>query len=126
MENPWVTKGRRKGHNPRGRGRSSPGSSRSSYGSLSSNTPILQRGGMSLYNSSSRMQEKASSIHLEDISESDLLYAQLQEFLTQKQGDTFTSVAKEDVDDIKIYEKLKKGEMIFLLKNYDVQRREEP
>ncbi|KAG5616160.1 hypothetical protein H5410_015984 [Solanum commersonii] len=42
---------------------------------------------MSLYNLNSRAQEKASSsIHLEDIPESDPLYAKLQEFLTQKQG----------------------------------------
>ncbi|KAG5570672.1 hypothetical protein H5410_060438 [Solanum commersonii] len=50
MENPWVTKGRGRGNNSRGRGRSSPSSSRSSYGSSSSNTPIIQKGGMSLYN----------------------------------------------------------------------------
>ncbi|KAG5610179.1 hypothetical protein H5410_021460 [Solanum commersonii] len=67
-----------------GRGRSSP---RSSYESSSSSTPIIQKGGMSLYNLNSRAQEKASSsIHLEDIPESDPLYAKLQEFLTQKQG----------------------------------------
>uniref|UniRef100_M1DTM4 Zinc knuckle family protein n=1 Tax=Solanum tuberosum TaxID=4113 RepID=M1DTM4_SOLTU len=61
---------------------------------------------MSLYNLNSREQEKASSsIYLEDIPESDPLYAKLQEFLTQKQGDTFASIAKEEVDDIKIYEK---------------------
>ncbi|KAG5630272.1 hypothetical protein H5410_001989 [Solanum commersonii] len=57
---------------------------------------------MSLYNINSRAQEKASSsIHLEDIPESDPLYAKPHEFLTQKQGDTFSSIAKEDVDDIK-------------------------
>ncbi|KAG5620261.1 hypothetical protein H5410_005479 [Solanum commersonii] len=119
MENPWVTKGRGKGNIHRGRGRSSLSSSRSSYGSSSSNTPIIQKGGMT--------QEKVfSSIHLEDISESDPLYAQLQEFITQKQSDTFASIAKEDVDDIKTYEKVEKREMIFLLENSDIQRREEP
>ncbi|KAG5587017.1 hypothetical protein H5410_047451 [Solanum commersonii] len=49
----------------------------------------------------------SSSIHLEDISESDPLYAKLHEFLTQKQGDYFASIAKEEVDDIKTYEKRK-------------------
>ncbi|KAG5609454.1 hypothetical protein H5410_020735 [Solanum commersonii] len=88
-------------------GRSSPSSLRSSYGSSSSSTPIIQKGGMSLYNLNSRAQEKvSSSIHLEDIPESDPLYAKLQEFLTQKQGDSFASIAKEEVDDIKTYEKI--------------------
>ncbi|WMV56267.1 hypothetical protein MTR67_049652 [Solanum verrucosum] len=54
-----------------------------------------------------RAQERASSsIHLEDIPESDPLYAKLQEFITQKQGDSFASIAKEEVDDIKTYEKV--------------------
>uniref|UniRef100_M1DIW2 Uncharacterized protein n=1 Tax=Solanum tuberosum TaxID=4113 RepID=M1DIW2_SOLTU len=82
---------------------------------------------MSLYNLNSRAQEKASSsIHLEDIPESDPLYAKLQEFLTQKQGDTFASIAKEEVDDIKTYEKVEKREISFLLENSDIQRKEEP
>ncbi|WMV50741.1 hypothetical protein MTR67_044126 [Solanum verrucosum] len=82
---------------------------------------------MSLYNLNSRAQEKASSsIHQEDIPESDPLYAKLQEFLTQKQGDSFASIAKEEVDDIKTYEKVEKREMIFLLENSDIQRKEEP
>ncbi|WMV40581.1 hypothetical protein MTR67_033966 [Solanum verrucosum] len=77
---------------------------------------------MSLYNLNSRAQEKASSsIHLEDIPERDPLYAKLQEFLTQKQGDSFASIAKEEVDDIKTYEKVEKREMIFLLENSDIQ-----
>ncbi|KAG5585086.1 hypothetical protein H5410_045520 [Solanum commersonii] len=42
MEPPWITNGRGKGNNPRGRGRYSPSSSRSLYGS-SSNTPIIQK-----------------------------------------------------------------------------------
>ncbi|KAG5590799.1 hypothetical protein H5410_041313 [Solanum commersonii] len=97
---------RGKGSYTRGRGRSSPSSSRSSYGSSSSSTPILQKGGMSLYNLNSRVQEKAlPPIHLEDIPVSDPLYCKLQEFLTQKQGDSFASISKEEVDDIKIYEK---------------------
>ncbi|WMV18784.1 hypothetical protein MTR67_012169 [Solanum verrucosum] len=127
MDPPWITKARGKGIYIRGRGRSSPSSSRSSYGSSSSSTSIIQIGGMSLYNLNSRAQEKASSsIHLEDIPESDPLYAKLQEFLTQKQGDSFSSIAKEEVDDIKTYEKVEKREMIFLLENSDIQRREEP
>ncbi|WMV19902.1 hypothetical protein MTR67_013287 [Solanum verrucosum] len=127
MDPPWITKARGKDSYTRGRGRSSPSSSRSSYGSSSSSTPIIQKGGMSLYNLNSRAQEKASSsIHLEDIPESDPLYAKLQEFLTQKQGDSFASIAKEEVDDIKTYEKVEKKEMIFLLENSDIQRKEEP
>ncbi|KAG5585805.1 hypothetical protein H5410_046239, partial [Solanum commersonii] len=103
---PWITKARGKGSYTRGRGRSSPSSSRLSYESSSSRTPIIQKGGMSLYNLNSRAQEKASSsIHLEDIPESDLLYVKLQEFITQKQGDSFATIAKEEVDDIKTYEK---------------------
>ncbi|KAG5596140.1 hypothetical protein H5410_037372 [Solanum commersonii] len=101
----------------RGRGRSSPSSSRSSYGSSSSSTPIIQKGGM---------KKSSSSIHLEDIPESDPLYVKLQEFITQKQGDSFASIAKKEVDDIKTYEKVEKREMIFLLENSDIQRREEP
>ncbi|WMV31030.1 hypothetical protein MTR67_024415 [Solanum verrucosum] len=82
---------------------------------------------MSLYILNSRAQEKASSsIHLEDIPESDPLYTKLQEFLTQKQGDSFASIAKEEVDDIKTYEKVEKREMIFFLENSDIQRREKP
>ncbi|KAG5580006.1 hypothetical protein H5410_050633 [Solanum commersonii] len=106
MDPPWITKAIGKGSYTRGRGRSSPSSSRSSYGSSSSSTPIIQKGGMCLYNLNSRAQEKSSSsIHLEDIPESDLLYAKLQEFLTQKQGDSFALITKEEVDDIKTYEK---------------------
>ncbi|WMV58645.1 hypothetical protein MTR67_052030 [Solanum verrucosum] len=74
---------------------------------------------MSLYNLNSRAQEKASSsVHLEDIPESDPLYAKLQEFLTQKQGDSFASIAKEEVYDIKTYEKVEKREMIGELPTY--------
>ncbi|KAG5605211.1 hypothetical protein H5410_026703 [Solanum commersonii] len=122
MEHPWITKGR-------GRGRSSSVTSRSSYGSSSSSsTPIIQRGGMSLVKLNSKIQEKtSSSIHLEDIPESDPLYAKLQEFITQKQSNTFASIAREDtIDDMKTYEKVEKKEMIFLLENSDIQRREEP
>ncbi|KAG5591282.1 hypothetical protein H5410_041796 [Solanum commersonii] len=88
MDRPWITKARGKDNHTRGRGRSSPSSSRSSYGSSSSSTPIIQKGGM-------------------NIPESDPLYAKLQEFLTQKQGDSFASIAKEEIDDIKTYEKRK-------------------
>ncbi|KAG5600169.1 hypothetical protein H5410_031539 [Solanum commersonii] len=106
MDPSWITKARGKGTYTHERGISSPSSSRSSYGSSSSSTPIIQKGGMSLYNLNSRAQENDSSlIHLEDIPESDPLYAKLQEFLTQKQGDSFASIAKEEVDDIKTYEK---------------------
>ncbi|KAG5622161.1 hypothetical protein H5410_007379 [Solanum commersonii] len=66
---------------------------------------------MSLYNLNSKAQEKtSSSIHLEDIPESD----------------SFASIAKEEVDDIKTNEKVEKREMIFLLEYFDIQRKEEP
>ncbi|XP_049414665.1 uncharacterized protein LOC125877408 [Solanum stenotomum] len=101
MDPPWITKARGKGSYTRGRGRSSPSSPRSSYESSSSSTPIIQKGGMSLYNLNSRAQERASSsIHLEDIPESDPLYTKLQEFITQKQGDSFASIAKEEFNAI--------------------------
>lgn len=125
-KNPWITKGQGRGNNQRGRGRSSPSSSRSSYGS-SSNTPMIQKGGMSLYNLNSRAQEKASSsVHLEDIPENNPLYAQLQAYLSQKQSNTFAEISKEEVEDIKTYEKVEKREIIFLLENVDIHRNEEP
>ncbi|KAG5629167.1 hypothetical protein H5410_000884 [Solanum commersonii] len=119
-----TNKERRKSSYTRGRGRSSPSSSRSSYGSSSSSTPIIQKGGISLYNLNSRAQGKASSsIHLEDILESDPLYAKLQEFLIQKQGDSFASIAKEEVDDIKTYEKrYLVNELYFLGESYKTQK----
>ncbi|KAG5570679.1 hypothetical protein H5410_060445 [Solanum commersonii] len=104
MEPPWVTKGRGKGNNPRGRGRYSTSSRRSSYGS-SSNTPIIQKGGMSLFNLNSKDQEASSLVHLKDIPKNDPLYAQLQAYLSQRQSNTFSSIAKDNVDDIKSYEK---------------------
>jgi len=64
------------------------------------------------------------SIHLEDIPEDSPLYRHLQTYLAaQKQSDTFASIAKEDTDDIKSYEKLLKKEMIFLLENSEIQRK---
>ncbi|KAK4709724.1 hypothetical protein R3W88_004237 [Solanum pinnatisectum] len=124
MDPPWVTKVRGKGGYTRGRGRSSSVSSGSSYGSSSSNPPIIQRGGMSLVNLKSS-QKEASSIHLEDIPENNPLYAQLQEYLSQKKGDTFACIAKDNIDDIKSYEKVEKKEMIFLLENSEIRRKEE-
>ncbi|KAG5579683.1 hypothetical protein H5410_050310 [Solanum commersonii] len=126
MDSPWVTKGRSKEHIPRRRGRSFPGpSSESSYRS-SSNSPILQRGGMSLINSKVSQKATSSSVHLEDILEGSLLYAELQAYLSQKQSDTFASIAKDDIDDIRSYERAAKKEMIFLLENSEIQRKEEP
>ncbi|WMV30495.1 hypothetical protein MTR67_023880 [Solanum verrucosum] len=110
MDPPWVTKGRGKGNNSRGRGRSSPGSSASgsSYGSLS-NLPFIQRGGMSLVKLriSQKEASSSSSIHLEDIPEDNPLYAELRAYLSQKGiGDTFASIARDDINDIKSYEKI--------------------
>ncbi|KAG5590212.1 hypothetical protein H5410_040726 [Solanum commersonii] len=128
MDPPWVTKGRGRGNNTRGRGRSSPGLSysRLHYGSAS-NSSIIQRGRISLINSKISQSEGSSSlVHLEDIPESSRLYSQLHAYLSQKQSDTFASIAKEDIDDIKSYEKLPKKEMIFLLENSEIHRTEEP
>ncbi|WMV08275.1 hypothetical protein MTR67_001660 [Solanum verrucosum] len=122
MDPPWLTKARGRGSYTRERGRSYSKLFGSSYGS-SSSSPIIQRGGMSLVKLT---KEAASWIQLDDIPENNQLYAQLQEYLSQKQSDTFASVAKEEGDDIKSYEKVSKKEMIFLLENSDIQRKEEP
>ncbi|KAG5610767.1 hypothetical protein H5410_022048 [Solanum commersonii] len=126
MEPPWLTKGRGRGNNPRGRERSFSGSSSGSSYESSSNSPILQRYGMSLMNAKVTQSAASSSIHLDDIPENSSLYAQLQAYLSEKQSDTFASIAKEDVDDIKSFEKVSKKEMIFLLENSEIQRKEEP
>ncbi|KAG5580588.1 hypothetical protein H5410_051215 [Solanum commersonii] len=126
MDPPWVTKARGRGSYTRGRGRSSSSkTSGSSYGS-SSSSPIIQKGGISLVKLASSSNEVTSSIHLDDIPENNLLYAQLRAYLSQKQSDTFASVAKEEVDDIKSYERVVKKEMIFLIENSEIQRKEEP
>ncbi|KAG5619541.1 hypothetical protein H5410_004759 [Solanum commersonii] len=78
MDPPWVTKGRGKGNNLRGRGRSSLGSL---YGS-SSNSPILQRRKMSLISSKISQNTASSSVHLEDIPEDSPLYAKLRAYLS--------------------------------------------
>ncbi|KAG5630950.1 hypothetical protein H5410_002667 [Solanum commersonii] len=44
----------------------------------------------------------------------------------KKKKDSFVSTIKEDSDVIRSYEKLYKKEMIFLLENYDLQRKDEP
>ncbi|KAG5571101.1 hypothetical protein H5410_060867, partial [Solanum commersonii] len=103
-----------KGNNTRGRGRSSPGLSYRS----SSNSPFIQMGIMSLINSKISQSEASSSIHLEDIPEDNLLYAQLQAYLTQKQNDIFASIAKEDNDNIKSYEKYLINDLYFPGKSY--------
>ncbi|KAG5590215.1 hypothetical protein H5410_040729 [Solanum commersonii] len=126
MDPPLVTKARGRGSYTCGRGRSSSSkTSGSSYGS-SSNSPIIQRGGMSLVKLASSSKEATSSIHLDDILENNPLYAQLRAYLSQKQNDTFASVAKEEVDDIRSYERVVKKEMIFLIENSETQRKEEP
>ncbi|KAG5579482.1 hypothetical protein H5410_050109 [Solanum commersonii] len=125
MDPPWVTKARGRGSYTRGRGRSSSSkTSESSYGS-SSSSPIIQRGGMSLVKLTSSSKEATSSIHLDDIPENNPLYVQLRAYLSQKQSDTFASVAKEEVNDIRSYERVVKKEMIFLIENSEIQRKEE-
>lgn len=136
MEPPWG-RGRGRGwgrSSPQFKGRASP--SGSSYGS-SSNSPVIQMGKRSLVNERISLREEASigsSVHLEDIPEDSPLYAHLQAYLAAqkqkdtsvKQGDTFASISKDDNDDIKSYEKVSKQEMIFLLENSDLQRKDEP
>ncbi|WMV24843.1 hypothetical protein MTR67_018228 [Solanum verrucosum] len=78
---------------------------------------------MSLVKLTSSSKEATSSIHLDDIPENNPLYSQLRAYLSQKQSDTFTSVAKEEVDDIRSYERVVKKEMIFLIENSEIQRK---
>ncbi|KAG5605136.1 hypothetical protein H5410_026628 [Solanum commersonii] len=47
-------------------------------------------------------------------------------FSNSQRDDTIASIAKEDNDDIKFYEKLSKKETIFLLENSGIQRKEDP
>ncbi|KAG5605776.1 hypothetical protein H5410_027268 [Solanum commersonii] len=103
MDPPWITKGK---------GRVIQMGKRSLI-----NSKISQSGASSLVH---------SSVHLEDIPEDSPLYAQLRAYLSRKKNDTFASIAKEDNDDIKYYEKVSKKEMIFLLENSEIQRKEEP
>ncbi|KAG5595410.1 hypothetical protein H5410_036642 [Solanum commersonii] len=126
MDPPWVTKARGRGSYTRGRGRSSSSIiSGSSYRSSSSSL-IIQKGGMCLVKLTRSSKEATSSIHLDDIPENNSLYAQLRAYLSQKQSDTFASVAKEEVDDIRSSERVVKKEMIFLIENSEIQRKEEP
>uniref|UniRef100_A0A1S3Y503 Uncharacterized protein n=1 Tax=Nicotiana tabacum TaxID=4097 RepID=A0A1S3Y503_TOBAC len=71
---------------------------------------------------------KGPSIHLDDIPEDNPLYGHLQAYLAaKKKSKTFASIAREeDNDDIKSYEKLPKKEIIFLLENSKIQRKDEP
>ncbi|KAG5577375.1 hypothetical protein H5410_057509 [Solanum commersonii] len=108
MDPPWVTKARGRGSYTRGRGRSSSSKTfRSSYGS-SSNSPIIQRGGMSLVKLTSLSKEATSSILLDDIPENNPLYAQLQAYLSQKQSDTSALVEKEEIYYNSLWDKLMK------------------
>ncbi|KAG5599887.1 hypothetical protein H5410_031257 [Solanum commersonii] len=126
MNLPWIhIKGR-------GRGRSSPGKG-PAYGAMASssqgssyrsslNSPLIQI-------SSSQEESSSSSkqlVNLEDILKDSPLYAHMQAYLeAQKQKESFASIAKKDTDDIRSYEKLQKKEMIFLLENSDLQRKDE-
>ncbi|WMV13408.1 hypothetical protein MTR67_006793 [Solanum verrucosum] len=61
---------------------------------------------MRLISSKISQNTASSSIHL-DIPKDSPLYAELQAYLSQKQkGDSFASIAKDDIDDIKSYEKI--------------------
>ncbi|KAG5599205.1 hypothetical protein H5410_030575 [Solanum commersonii] len=79
----------------------------------------------------SSQEESLSSsrqmVNLEDIPKDTPLYGHMQAYLAaKKQNDTFSSITNDDTDNIKSYEKLQKKEMIFLLENYDLQRKGEP
>ncbi|KAG5572428.1 hypothetical protein H5410_062194 [Solanum commersonii] len=87
--------------------------------------PDLQRGGISLINSKVSQKATSSSIHYENILEGSPLYAELQAYFSQKQSDNFAYIAKDDIDDIRSYERVAKKEMIFLLENSEIQRKEE-
>ncbi|KAG5631023.1 hypothetical protein H5410_002740 [Solanum commersonii] len=57
----------------------------------------------------SQKEASSSSIHLEDILEDNPLYEELRAYLSQKEkGDTFASITKDDIDDIKSYERVAK------------------
>ncbi|KAG5581606.1 hypothetical protein H5410_052233 [Solanum commersonii] len=75
---------------------------------------------------SSKISQASSSVRLKDIPRNSSLYAELHAYLSQKQIDTFASIAKDDIDDIKSYERVAKKEMIYLLENSEIQRKEEP
>ncbi|KAG5615836.1 hypothetical protein H5410_015660 [Solanum commersonii] len=78
-----------------------------SYGSSSSSSTLLyERGGMSLLKLNSKYKRNLFINTYGRYSKSDPLYAKLQEFITQKQSNTFASIAREDtIDDMKTYEK---------------------
>ncbi|KAG5629659.1 hypothetical protein H5410_001376 [Solanum commersonii] len=126
MDIPWVTKAIGRGSYTRRRGRSSSSKTSGSSYRSSSSSPIIQRGGMSLVKLTSSSKEATSSIYLDDILENNPLYAQQRTYLSQKKSDTFASVAKKEVDDIRFYERVVKKEMIFLIENSEIQRKEEP
>ncbi|KAG5570729.1 hypothetical protein H5410_060495 [Solanum commersonii] len=80
-----------------------------------------------LINKKISSQEESSSSSKQMVNLNDIpLYAHMQAYLEgQKQKETFSSIAKEDADDIRSYEKLQKKEMIFLIENSDLQRKDE-
>ncbi|KAG5569979.1 hypothetical protein H5410_059745 [Solanum commersonii] len=53
--------------------------------------------------------------------------SELHAYLSQKEKcDTFASIAKDDIDDIKSYQMVAKREKIFLWENSEIQRKDEP
>ncbi|KAG5567888.1 hypothetical protein H5410_065093 [Solanum commersonii] len=89
MDPPWITKARGKGSYTQGRGRSSPSSSRSSY--------------LDLHH---LHKKELHHQYIRRYSEKVIHYMlNYWEFITSKRGDSFASIAKEEVDDIKTYEK---------------------
>ncbi|KAK4731375.1 hypothetical protein R3W88_024363 [Solanum pinnatisectum] len=136
MDPPWVyIKGRGRGRTAPSRGNYGSYGTRSSQGSSyisDSNAQIIPTEKKMVLNKRTASQEESSSssqqlVSLEDIPKDSPLYAHMQAYLEgKKQKDTFVSIIKEDSDDIKSYEKLQKREMIFLLENSDLQRKDEP
>uniref|UniRef100_M1D813 Uncharacterized protein n=1 Tax=Solanum tuberosum TaxID=4113 RepID=M1D813_SOLTU len=73
---------------------------------------------MSLINSKVSQKATSSSIHLEDIPEGSPLYAGLQVYLSQKQSDTFSSIAKDAIDDIRSRISIQDGNKEEMIKEY--------
>lgn len=125
-EPPWSHIHGRGGRNNRGRGRSSSyQSTRSSY---DSSYPVIRHGHKTLIKSKvgEASSSASSTLNLKDIPKESSLYEQIQAYLqTKEQSYTFASIAKE-TDPVSNPEEMDKKEIIFLLENSDIQRKNEP
>ena len=112
----------------RNRGRERSSSSQSTRSSYDSSFPVIQLGSKTLINSKihEASSSASSSINLKDIPKDSSLYEQIQAYLLKKeQGDTYASLARE-ADLVRVLEEAYTKEIIFLLKNSDIQRSNEP